>query len=205
MCPAVSAFPGELSVAPPVPRSAVLPQQWSLMQEPRPPRPVVPLSKLRLRRWPEAVLPAAVPRVVPERQAVVAALVRVVPERAAQVPVEMRVLSAAVPRQPVVRVAEPLSAAVPRAVLRQVPVAVHPSVEVPRLVVALPLVAVPRLVVVHPLVAVPRLVVALPLVVAPRLVAVPPWLVAHLPALRWSTQPVCLRALRWWTRRWWDR
>ncbi|WNG80387.1 hypothetical protein C6A86_019405 [Mycobacterium sp. ITM-2016-00316] len=111
------AFPGELSVAPPVPRSAVHPQQWSLMQEPRPPRPVVLLSKLRHRRWPEAVLPAAVPRVVPERQAEeppvaevppVAALVQVVPERAAQVPVEMWVLSAAVPRQPVVRVAEPL-------------------------------------------------------------------------------------------------
>lgn len=196
-------------MAPPVPRSAVLPQQWSLMQEPRPPRPVVPLSKLRHRRWPAAELPAAaVPRVVPERQAEVlpvAALVRVVPERAAQVPVEMWVLSAAVPRQPVVRVAEPLSAAVPQAVLRQVPVAVHPSAAVSRLVVALRSVAVPRLVAALPLVAVPRLVGVRPLVVAPRLVAVPPWLVAHLQALRWWMQPVCLRALRWWTRRWWDR
>ncbi len=179
-------------MAPPVPRSAVLPQQWSLMQEPRPPRPVVPLSKLRHRRWPAAELPAA-------------AVPRVVPERAAQVPVEMWVLSAAVPRQPVVRVAEPLSAAVPQAVLRQVPVAVHPSAAVSRLVVALRSVAVPRLVAALPLVAVPRLVGVRPLVVAPRLVAVPPWLVAHLQALRWWMQPVCLRALRWWTRRWWDR
>lgn len=178
MCPPVPVFPAELSVAPPVPRSAVLRQQWSLMQEPRPPRPVVPLSKLRHRRWPEAVLAAAVPRVVPERQAAVppvAALVQVVPERAAQVPEEMWVLSAAVPRQPVLRVAEPPSAAVPQAVLRPVPVGVLPLVAVPRLVVARPL------------------------------AAVAPSRAARLPVLRWWTQPVCRRELRWWTLRWSDR
>ncbi|CAM3647106.1 hypothetical protein MYFR107205_20755 [Mycolicibacterium frederiksbergense] len=202
MCPPVPVFPAELSVAPPVPRSAVLRQQWSLMQEPRPPRPVVPLSKLRHRRWPEAVLAAAVPRVVPERQAAVppvAALVQVVPERAAQVPEEMWVLSAAVPRQPVLRVAEPPSAAVPQAVLRPVPVGVLPLVAVPRLVVALPLVEVPQLVVTLPLVEVPRLVVARPLA------AVAPSRAARLPVLRWWTQPVCRRELRWWTLRWSDR
>ena len=198
MCPVVPAFPVELSVAPPAPRSAVLPRPWSLMPEQRPPLPVAPLSKLRHRRWPEAVLPAAVPRVVPEQQAEVppvAALVRVVPERAALVPVQTRLLSVAVPRQPVLRVAEPQPAPVPQAVLRQVPVAVlrQVPVVVPRSVgvrpwvAALPSVAVPRSVGVRPSVAVPRSRAARP------------------PELLWWTQPVCLRERHWWMPRWWVR
>ncbi|MEX7468818.1 hypothetical protein AB4Z39_03795, partial [Mycobacterium adipatum] len=166
----VPAFPVELSVAPPAPRSAVLPRPWSLMPEQRPPLPVAPLSKLRHRRWPEAVLPAAVPRVVPEQQAEVppvAALVRVVPERAALVPVQTRLLSVAVPRQPVLRVAEPQLAPVPQAVLRQVPVVVPRSVGVRPWVAALPSVAVPRSVGVRPSVAVPRSVGVRPSVAVP--------------------------------------
>ncbi len=195
MCPAVSAFPGELSVAPPVLRSAVLPPQWSLMQEPRPPRPVVPLSTLRHRRWPEEVLPAAVLPVAPERRAV-AALVQVVPEQVAQVragPVQTQVPSVAVPRRPVQRVAEPPPEAARQAALRQVPEVA------PRLVVAARLVVAPLLVVALPLVEVPRLVVARPLA------AVAPSRAARLPVLRWWTQPVCRRELRWWTLRWSDR
>jgi hypothetical protein len=162
-----------LSVAHPVPWSAVLPPLCSLTQEPRPLRPARLSSRLRHPLWP-VELPAE-PRVVPVRQAevlLVAALVQVVPEQAAPVravPVETRVLSVAVPRWPVVRGAEPPPVAVQPVALRQVPVVVHPWVVVLRSVVARPWVVVLRSVVVHPWVVVLRSEAACPWVAVPRL------------------------------------
>lgn len=157
------------------------PPLWSLMQEPRPLRPVLLLSRLRHLQSRVAALraeglPAALP-VVPGRAAVlrVAVRVQVVLE---QVVLEQAVLVRAVPRRPVVRVAEPPPAAVRQAALRAVPVAVPPWVAVRRWVAVPPPVAVRR--------------------------AEPRSRVAHLRERPWWTRPVCLPELRWWTRRWSD-
>lgn len=163
----------------------MLPPLWSLTQEPRPLRPALLLSR---RQHP--LSPVVKPRVAVPVQAeqapvaqvreVLVQVVRAVPVREVQarvVPAETRALLAAVPRRPVLREAEPPPVVVPQAVLPQVPAVVHPSV------------AVLRSAVVHPLVAVPQPVAAR------RSPA------ADLLELPWWTQPVSLRALRWWTHR----
>ena len=179
-----------------VPLSAVHPPLWSLMQEPRPLRPVLLLSRLRhlqsrvaaLRaEGLPAALPvvpgrAAVPQVVPGRAAVLRVQVVRVQVVRVQVVLEQAVLvravPVAVPRRPVVRVAEPPPEAVRQAALRAVPVAVPPWVAVRRWVAVPPPVAVRQ--------------------------AEPRSGVAHLSELRWWTRPVCLPERRWWTRRWSD-
>jgi hypothetical protein len=172
----VPACQAELSAVHLVPLSAVHPPRWSLMPEPRPLRPVLLLSRLRHLQSRVAALraeglPAALP-VVPGRAAVLrAAVLRV----AVRVQV---VLEQAVPRRPVVRVAEPPPEAVRQAALRAVPVAVPPWVAERRWVAVPPPVAVRQ--------------------------AEPRSRVAHLRERPWWTRPVCLPELRWWTRRWSD-
>ena len=181
MCPVVSESPAEWSAVHLVPLSAVHPPLWSLMQEPRPLRPVLLLSRLRHLQSRVAALraeglPAALP-VVPGRAAVLrvqVVRVQVVLEQA----VLVRAVPVAVPRRPVVRVAEPPPEAVRQAALRAVPVAVPPWVAVRRWVAVPPPVAVRQ--------------------------AEPRSGVAHLSELRWWTRPVCLPERRWWTRRWSD-
>jgi hypothetical protein len=161
--------------------SAVHPPLWSLMQEPRPLRPVLLLSRPRHLQSRVAALraeglPAALP-VVPGRAAVLrvqVVLEQAVPEQA----VLVRAVPVAVPRRPVVRVAEPPPEAVRQAALRAVPVAVPPWVAVRRWVAVPPPVAVRQ--------------------------AEPRSRVAHLRERPWWTRPVCLPELRWWTRRWSD-
>jgi hypothetical protein len=187
----VPACQAELSAVHLVPLSAVHPPLWSLMQEPRPLRPVLLLSRLRHLQSRVAALraeglPAALP-VVPGR----AAVPQVVPGRAAVLRVQVvrvqvvleqavlvRAVPVAVPRRPVVRVAEPPPEAVRQAALRAVPVAVPPWVAVRRWVAVPPPVAVRQ--------------------------AEPRSRVAHLRERPWWTRPVCLPELRWWTRRWSD-
>lgn len=189
MCPVVPAFQAELSAVHLVPLSAVHPPLWSLMQEPRPLRPVLLLSRPRHLQSRVAALRAeglpAVLRVVPGRAAVLRVAVRVVvleqavPVQAVPVRVVLvRAVPVAVPRRPVVRVAEPPPEAVRLAALRAVPVAVPPWVAVRRWVAVPPPVAVRQ--------------------------AEPRSRVAHLPELPWWTRPVCLPELHWWTRRWSD-
>jgi hypothetical protein len=160
----VPACQAELSAGHLVPLSAVHPPLWSLMQEPRPLRPVLLLSRLRHLQS----------RVVPGRPAVLRAAVRVQVVLEQAVPV--RAVPVAVPRQPVVRVAEPPPGAVRQAALRAVPLAVPRRPAVP---------------------------VAEPPPGAVRQ-AEPRSRLAHLRELPWWTRPVCLPELRWWTRRWSD-
>ncbi|WP_194166370.1 hypothetical protein [Mycolicibacterium sp. P9-22] len=158
VCPVVSESPAEWSAVHLVPWSVVLPPLWSLTQEPRPLRPVLLSSRLRhprsrvarLAEGPRVVAPQVAPvrraevpvRAVPEQVALVRAVpVRVAPVLVAlvrAVPEQMRVLSVAVPRRPVVQVAEPPSEVVRRAALRRpvVPGVAHPSAVVHPSVVA---------------------------------------------------------------------